>query len=120
MRYSVHRVDVNRETMRETLGQFLNGLSGEIVAVLPDVRPTFQSWERPPESPVQDRAGGDAYPQWREGSEGARTRGRPVLKPKMGITDLQVPKSGHRAVPVLRLEGEFRRFPKMFDWQDIC
>jgi hypothetical protein len=34
-------VDVNREAIREALGLFLNCLSGEIVAVLPDIRPTF-------------------------------------------------------------------------------
>ena len=42
MKYKVHRLEVNRDNMQEKLEQFINGLSGEILAVFPDVRPTFQ------------------------------------------------------------------------------
>jgi len=42
MRYRVHRVDVTRDTMQERLEQLLNRLDGDVVAVVPDVRPTFR------------------------------------------------------------------------------
>ena len=42
MRYKVHKLEVRRDDMREKLENFLNGLSGEIISVLPNVRPTFQ------------------------------------------------------------------------------
>ena len=42
MKYKVHRLEVKRDTMQERLEQFVNGLKGEVVSVLPDVRPTFQ------------------------------------------------------------------------------
>ena len=41
-RYKVHRLEVKRKTVDETLEQFLNGLRGEVISVLPHVRPTFQ------------------------------------------------------------------------------
>jgi hypothetical protein len=42
MPYRVHRIDVSRHNMQEKLEQFINHLNGEVVAVLPNVRPTFQ------------------------------------------------------------------------------
>ena len=42
MKYRVHRVDVNRSNMQEKLENYLNKLEGEVVSVLPNVRPTFQ------------------------------------------------------------------------------
>ena len=42
MKYRVHRIDVNRDNMQETLEQFLNTLKGDVLAVFPNVRPTFQ------------------------------------------------------------------------------
>jgi hypothetical protein len=42
MKYRVHRIDVNKDNMKEKLEQFLNTLNGEILSVLPNVRPTFQ------------------------------------------------------------------------------
>ena len=42
MSYKVHRVDVNKENIKERLEQFLNTLDGEIISVIPNVRPTFQ------------------------------------------------------------------------------
>jgi hypothetical protein len=42
MKYRVHRIDVKSDNMQEKLEQFLNKLDGEILAVLPNVKPTFQ------------------------------------------------------------------------------
>lgn len=42
MKYRVHRVDVRSNNMQEKLEQFLNGLNGQIVSVIPNIRPTFQ------------------------------------------------------------------------------
>ena len=42
MKYRVHRIEVNRDNMQEKLEQFLNKLNGEVISVLPNVRPTFQ------------------------------------------------------------------------------
>ena len=42
MTYKVHRIDVKRDTMQEQLEQFVNSLSGEVVSVVPNVKPTFQ------------------------------------------------------------------------------
>lgn len=42
MKYRVHRLEVKDDTAQEKLERFLNQLDGEIVAILPHVRPTFQ------------------------------------------------------------------------------
>jgi len=42
MKYRVHRLEVRSSNMQEKLEQFLNKLDGEVVSVLPNVRPTFQ------------------------------------------------------------------------------
>ncbi len=42
MRYRVHRLDVKSKDMQETLERFLNGLHGEVISIVPNVRPTFQ------------------------------------------------------------------------------
>ena len=42
MKYRVHRLDVNRENMQQLLEQLLNRLEGDVIAVMPNVRPTFQ------------------------------------------------------------------------------
>ena len=42
MKYRVHRLDVKKETAREQLESFLNNLQGEVLSVLPYVKPTFQ------------------------------------------------------------------------------
>ena len=42
MKYRVHRIEVNRKNMQEKLEQFLNTLHGDVISVLPNVRPTFQ------------------------------------------------------------------------------
>jgi hypothetical protein len=41
MKYRVHRLDVSRDNMQEKLEQLLNGLNGDVVAVMPNVRPYF-------------------------------------------------------------------------------
>lgn len=42
MKYMVHRIDVNSDNMQDKLEQFLNRLNGEVIAVIPNVKPTFQ------------------------------------------------------------------------------
>lgn len=42
MRYKVHRFELRMTTDQDRLEQFLNSLKGEIVAVVPNVKPTFQ------------------------------------------------------------------------------
>lgn len=42
MTYKVHRLDVTKKTIQADLEAFLNKLSGEIVSIVPNVRPTFQ------------------------------------------------------------------------------
>ena len=41
MKYRVHRLEVNRDNMHEKLEQLLNKLDGDVVAVMPNVRPFF-------------------------------------------------------------------------------
>jgi len=41
MTYRVHRLEVNRHNMQEKLEQLLTKLDGEVVAVMPNVRPFF-------------------------------------------------------------------------------
>ena len=42
MKYRVHCIEVNCDNMQEKLEQFLNKLDGEVISVMPNVRPTFQ------------------------------------------------------------------------------
>jgi len=42
MKYKVHRIEVKSDNMQEKLEQFLNKLDGEVISVVPNVRPTFQ------------------------------------------------------------------------------
>jgi len=42
MKYRVHRIDVDKNTMQEKLEQFLNKLNGEVISVFPNVKPSFQ------------------------------------------------------------------------------
>ncbi len=42
MKYYVHRIDVNRHNMQEKIEDFLNKINGEVVSIIPHVRPTFQ------------------------------------------------------------------------------
>lgn len=41
MRYKVHRIDVKRDTMQTKLEAFMNGIDGEIISVVPNVKPFF-------------------------------------------------------------------------------
>jgi hypothetical protein len=40
--YKVHRLDLKMESDKDKLEDFLNKLKGEIVAVIPNVKPTLQ------------------------------------------------------------------------------
>ena len=42
MKYRVHRIEVKSENMQEKLEQYLNNLDGEIISIIPNVRPSFQ------------------------------------------------------------------------------
>lgn len=42
MKYDIHRFDINMEKDQDKLKQFLNNLDGEVVAVIPNVKPTFK------------------------------------------------------------------------------
>jgi hypothetical protein len=41
MKYKVHRLDVTEKFTQALLEEFLNSLNGEIVAVIPNVTPTW-------------------------------------------------------------------------------
>ena len=42
MKYKVHRFDLNMDNDKDRLEEFLNMLEGEIVSIVPNVKPTFQ------------------------------------------------------------------------------
>ena len=42
MLYEIHRFDINMEKDQDKLRQFLNKLQGEVVAIIPNVKPTFR------------------------------------------------------------------------------
>ena len=42
MKYKVHRFDLKMDTDKEKLEEYLNSLKGEIVSIVPNVKPTFQ------------------------------------------------------------------------------
>ena len=42
MKYRVYRFDLNMESDKDKLEQFLNNLEGELVSIIPNVRPTLQ------------------------------------------------------------------------------
>jgi len=41
MKYNVHRLNVNGDNMQDNLNRFINSLNGEIIAIIPNVKPTF-------------------------------------------------------------------------------
>ena len=41
MKYKVHRFEINMEKDQMKLEQYLNNLEGEIVSIIPNVKPTF-------------------------------------------------------------------------------
>ena len=42
MKYKVHQFEIDMRRDREKLEQFLNSLEGDIVSIIPSVKPTFQ------------------------------------------------------------------------------
>ncbi|HUV82002.1 MAG TPA: hypothetical protein VMW53_02840 [archaeon] len=42
MKYKVHRFDIKMDKDQARLEQFLNTLEGEVVSIVPNVKPTFQ------------------------------------------------------------------------------
>ena len=41
MKYKVHRIDVNQKNMQDRLENFLNQIDGEILSIVPNIKPTF-------------------------------------------------------------------------------
>lgn len=41
MKYKVHRLDIKMKKEPHKLEEFLNSLRGEVVAIVPNVKPTF-------------------------------------------------------------------------------
>lgn len=41
MKYKVHRLNVKRDNIQERLELFLNELNGEVVSIIPNIKPTF-------------------------------------------------------------------------------
>ena len=42
MKYKVHQFEIDMRSDREKLEQFLNSLRGEVVSIIPNVKPSFQ------------------------------------------------------------------------------
>ena len=42
MKYKVHRFELKMETDKDRLEEYLNNLDGDIVSIVPNVKPTFQ------------------------------------------------------------------------------
>ena len=42
MSYKVHRLDLKMDNDRGMLEEYLNSLKGEIISIIPNVKPTFQ------------------------------------------------------------------------------
>ena len=42
MKYEIHRFDINMEKDQDKLKQFLNNLEGEVVSIIPNVKPSFK------------------------------------------------------------------------------
>ncbi len=43
MKYQVHQLDVEKDTVQAKLQEFLNQLQGEVLTVVPHVTPTFRA-----------------------------------------------------------------------------
>ena len=41
MKYRVHRIDVKSNTMQERIENFINKLEGDVISIIPNVRPVF-------------------------------------------------------------------------------
>jgi hypothetical protein len=42
MKYEIHRFDINMNKDQDKLKLFLNNLKGDVVAIIPNVKPTFK------------------------------------------------------------------------------
>ena len=42
MKYTVHKIEVRNQNIQEKLENYLNKLNGEVISIIPNVRPTFQ------------------------------------------------------------------------------
>ena len=42
MKYRVHRIDVKTDNMQEKVEDYINKLDGDLISIIPNVRPTFQ------------------------------------------------------------------------------
>jgi hypothetical protein len=42
MKYDIHRFEINMDKDQDKLKLFLNNLRGEVVAIIPNVKPTFR------------------------------------------------------------------------------
>ena len=42
MKYAVHRLDIKMEKELDKLEEFLNNLKGEVISIIPNVKPTFK------------------------------------------------------------------------------
>ena len=42
MKYKVHRFDIQMDKDQDKLEAFLNKLQGQVVSIIPNVKPTFQ------------------------------------------------------------------------------
>ena len=42
MSYKIHQLDIKIEKEQDKLEKFLNSLKGDIVSIIPNIRPTFQ------------------------------------------------------------------------------
>ena len=42
MKYKVHRLYVKGNNMQDKLEEFINTLPGEVISIIPNVRPSFQ------------------------------------------------------------------------------
>ena len=42
MKYKVHRFDLKMDTDRERLEDYLNSLEGDVISIVPNVKPTFK------------------------------------------------------------------------------
>ena len=42
MKYKIHKLEINMEQDQSKLERFLNNLEGDVVSIIPNIRPTFQ------------------------------------------------------------------------------
>ena len=41
MKYRVHRIEVRSDNMQNKLENFINKLEGDVISIIPNIRPTF-------------------------------------------------------------------------------